>query len=113
VVVIAGVLGEGTKAIVVLLQGDTEVASWPLVGDERLDLSLVDELAQLQLAAHRLGCSIRLRAACGPLWKLLDLAGLAEVVTSADVLSVEVRGEPEGGEQAGVEEGVEPGDPLS
>jgi hypothetical protein len=95
---------------VVLVRDGVEVASWPLARDVRPDLSLIDELARLQLAAQRCGCSIRLRDACGQLWELLDLAGLAEVVMSAGGLVVEVGRETEGGEEAGVEEGVERGD---
>jgi hypothetical protein len=95
------------------MRGDAELASWPLAEGGRPDLSVVDELARLQLAARRLGCSIRLRNACGHLWDLLDLAGLAHVVTRIGGLVVEVAGEPEGAEELGVEEGVEPGDPVA
>jgi hypothetical protein len=40
----------------------------------------VDELARLQLAAGRLGCSIRLRGACVELRELLDLVGLSDLL---------------------------------
>jgi hypothetical protein len=98
---------------VVLVRGDVEVASWPLARDTRPDLSSIDELARLQLAARRVGCSIRLRDACGYLWELLDLAGLTDVVRSAGALVVEVGGETESREQVGVEEGMEPGDSVA
>jgi hypothetical protein len=98
---------------VVLVRGDVEVARWPLAQVTRPDLSAIDELARLQLAAQRLGCSIRLSDACGYLWELLDLAGLTDVVRSAGALVVEVGGETESGEQVGVEEGMEPGDPVA
>jgi hypothetical protein len=98
---------------VVLVRGGVEVASWPLARDDRPDLSVVDDLARLHLAARRAGCAIRLRDACGQLWELLDLAGLAQVIRSAGGLLVEVEREAEGGEEVGVEEGVEPGDPLA
>jgi hypothetical protein len=101
------------KTTVVLLRGDAEVASWPLAAGTPPDLSVVDHVARLQLAARRLGCSIRLRDACGQLWELLDLTGLAGVVNSAGALDVEVGGEPERGEEVGVEERVESGDPLA
>ena len=87
----------------VLARGATELASWPLPGCGRRDLSVVDELARLQLAARRLGCSIRVRDACAELLELLELAGLR----------VEVGGEPEGSEQAGVDEVVVPDDPVA
>jgi hypothetical protein len=68
------------------------------------DLGDVDALARLGLTAHRRGWTIRLRGPCDELCALLRLVGLA------DVLPVEVRGEPEGGEQLRVQEAVEPGD---
>jgi hypothetical protein len=68
------------------------------------DLGVVDGLARLQLVARRLGCSIRLRGSV-ELAELLDLVGLD--------LGLEVVGEAEGGEEVGVEEAVEPGDPLA
>jgi hypothetical protein len=89
--------------VVVLVRDNAEVASWPLVLPARPDLSVVDELARLQLAARRLGCSIRLRDGQGDLWGLLDLTGLG----------VEVGGKPEGGEQGGVEEVVMSDDPTA
>ncbi len=89
--------------MVVLVRGNAEVSSWPLAGGSRPDLFMVDELARLQVAARRLGCSIRLRDACTELSGLLDLVGLR----------VEVGGEAEGGEQASVEEVVMPDDPVA
>ena len=94
-----------------LVRGEAEVASWPLAWTSRPDLELVDSLARLQLMAGRLGYSIQLRDACSELVGLLDLAGLARVTRRAGHLVVEVRGEAEGSEQAGVEEVVVPGDP--
>ena len=67
----------------------------------------------MQLAARRLGWSIRLRGAPGELWELLDLTGLAQVVRPAGVLVVEVGGEAEDGEEAGVDEVVMPDDPVA
>ncbi len=74
------VIPRDLHATVVLVRGGTEVASWPLTGEERPDLCTVDTLARLQLAAGRLGCSIRLRDTCSELAALLDLAGLADLV---------------------------------
>jgi hypothetical protein len=71
-------------ATVVLLRGDAQVASWPLPGTGCSDLAVVDELARLQLAARRAGCSIRLCDACVELSELLHLLGLAEVVPCID-----------------------------
>ncbi|MGH3963468.1 MAG: hypothetical protein ACRDRY_09465 [Pseudonocardiaceae bacterium] len=103
---------EGTGAMVVLVLGDSEVASWPLPRWDRPDLAVVDELARLQLAARRLGCSIRLRDACIELLELLELLGLGDVVGGTAGLRREVGGQAEGGEQLGVEEVVMPDDPA-
>ncbi|MDQ3640954.1 MAG: hypothetical protein M3450_05670 [Actinomycetota bacterium] len=93
------------RAEVVLLCDRAEVASWPLLCGGRLDLSLVDELARLQLEARRQGCSIWLRYACPDLVELLQLVGLGDVL--------QVGGEAEEGEQGSVEEVVVPDDPVA
>jgi hypothetical protein len=96
---------------VVLVHGDAELASWPLVGRGRPDLAMVDELARLQLAARRLGCSVGLRQACPELLELLALVGLRAVL--APRLPRKVGGQLEGGEERGVEEVVVPDDPIA
>ena len=65
------------------------------------DLCLVDALARLALACCRAGAQVRLRNASDDLVRLIDLAGLTEV------LSVERRGQAEAREQRGVEEVVD------
>ncbi|MGA9312697.1 MAG: hypothetical protein WBV74_20370 [Pseudonocardiaceae bacterium] len=102
-----------SRALVVLVCGDVEVASWPLAGLDRLDLAVVNELARLQLAARRLGCEIRLRAACTELCELLNLVGLGELGSDTAGLCRQLSGEAEGGEQIGVEEVVMPDDPVA
>jgi hypothetical protein len=97
--------------MIVVVLGDTVVASWPLVGSNRPDLGVADELARLQLAARRLGCSIHLRDAGVDVLALLDLVGLGDVVT--DAASLQAGGKAEGGEQLCVEEVVEPDDPVA
>ena len=85
----------------VIVQGDAELTSWPLAGSEGTggpDLAVVDELARLQLAARRAGCTVRLRDAVPALVGLLDLVGLSRT------LCVEVSRQPEDLEQRGVEE---------
>jgi hypothetical protein len=99
------VVPANARAEVVLFCQDAEVASWPLICRNGVDLSVVDELARLQLEARRQGCSIWLRHACP------DLAGLLELVGLADVL--QVGGQPEELEEAGVEEVVVPDDPVA
>jgi hypothetical protein len=99
-------------ARVLLVCGEIELASWPLpCGHPRL--SVVDELARMQLAARHVGCSIALSAAPDGLLELLDLVGLRAIVPVADGLAVEVGREAEAGEQVCVEEVVMPDDPVA
>lgn len=86
-------------ATVVIVDGTTEVACWPVDGG---DLALVDELAWLALAARRAGYRVRLRDADADLARLLGLVGLSEVF-----------GQPEIREQGGLEEVVVPDDPVA
>lgn len=58
----------------------TVVATWVLPEGTRPDLGGVDALARLQLAARRLGWSIRLCTVCPRLGEVVDLAGLADVL---------------------------------
>ena len=97
-------------ATVVLVDGDAEVLSWPLRWPGSTDLAVVERLARLELAARRLGLSVRLRDACPELWELLELCGLGEVLLAT---GREVGGQAEGGEQPGVEEVVVPDDPVA
>ena len=94
------------RAEVVLLCGDEEVASWPLVCEGgRVDLGVVDTLARLQLHARRQGCQVWLRDACPNLAELVQLVGLAGVL--------QVSGQAEGFEEGGVEEVVVADDPVA
>jgi hypothetical protein len=97
---------------VVLLRGGAEVARWPLPGSDRPDLALVDEFARLHLAARRAGYSIRLRDVPAALSGLLDLLGLADLL-GARGLRIEAGRQAEGGEQVGVQEAVQPDDPVA
>ena len=90
--------------MVVLVRAGAEIASWPLTGD-RSGLSIVDDLARLQLTAKRIGCSIQLHRPCADLVGLLELAGLRGVL--------EVVGEAEGGEEVRVDEVVVTDDPVA
>ncbi len=96
-----------------LVRGESEVASWPLDPSGPHDLSLVDALARMQLAAKRMGCAIRLRNACAELSGLLDLVGLGDVVGLAEGPSSEAGWEAERLEQVGVEEVVVSDDPVA
>jgi hypothetical protein len=72
------VVCDGSRAMVVVLRGEIELFAGPL--DGRHDLALVDALARLQLVAHRLGCSVRVRDPGDELRGLLDLVGLTDVM---------------------------------
>lgn len=67
------------------------------------DVAVVDVLARLQLAVRGLGLAVRVVDVCAELAELVDLVGLRR----------EVLGQAEGGEQVGVEEGVEARDPVA
>lgn len=67
-------------AVVVLVRDGREVATWPLVLVTPLDVGVVDQLARLQLAARRQGCSICLRDPSEHLLGLLHLCGLAAML---------------------------------
>ena len=108
-----GVRPHEGDARVRLVRGEIELASWPLPGGGRADLSVVDELARLQLAARRRGCAISLQDACSELVDLLYLVGLGEVVPQDSGRCVEMVRQAERGEEAGVEEVVMPDDPVA
>ena len=101
---------DGATTVVLIVHGDVEAVLGGVVG-LRPDLALVDCLSRLELAARRRGCSIRLRDPCAELRELLELVGLSGLVAGAPRLPLEARREAEGGEQLGVEEVVQPGDP--
>lgn len=97
--------GDDSPATVVMVADDgREVVLGP-VRAPGAGFALVDTLAQLQLRAQRRGWAVRLRDVSPQLRELLQLVGLA------GVLGVEPGGKPELGEELGVQEVVEPGDP--
>ena len=90
----------------VVVDGDSVVARWRIDDPARPDLSMVETMARLHLAARRLGLQIRLEHPGAELGQLLDLVGLAELL-------LDTSREAEGGEQLRIEEVVEPGDALT
>jgi ABC-type transporter Mla MlaB component len=77
------------------------------------DQRALDALARLQLAAHRVGTSIRLQNACGELVDLLALVGLSDVLPVAGgeaVSGVEVYGQVEQRKELRIDEVVDRGD---
>lgn len=95
-----------TLALVTLVHGDTDLPFGRVVGRDP-DLAVVDALARLQLAAGRVGCSIRLRAVCPHLAELVDLAGLTALLGDCSRSALEAGRQAEAGEQLDVEEGEE------
>lgn len=75
------------------------------------DAATVDALARLQLTARRHGRRVALRHARRALQDLLALAGLCHVLPIRAGSALEVGGQAEQGEQAGVEERRHPDDP--
>jgi hypothetical protein len=73
------------------------------------DEESLETLARLQLAAHRLGTTIRLYNACPTLIDLIELAGLADVLEAVRS-GVEVDREIEEGEELWIDEEVLRGD---
>ena len=74
------------------------------------DPAILDALVRLQLAAQRLGSSIRLENACPVLVDLLALAGLSDVLPVFCASAVEMDRQAKEREQVLVDEEVEPGD---
>jgi hypothetical protein len=64
------------RTSVVLMRDGYEVARWPLELLAEPDVGVVDELARLQLAAHRVGMGIRLDSVQPELARLLEFAGI-------------------------------------
>jgi hypothetical protein len=118
--------GGTTRDVVLVLDSDVEVVLWRMDGVPDPDLWVVDALARLQLAARRVGGSIRLRNPCDRLRALLDVVGLTEVfpdvvidaagsdpgaAEARSALPLEAGGQPERGEELRVEEVVDRRDP--
>jgi hypothetical protein len=119
--------GDRSRTVVLVLDGDVEVILWRMDRMPDPDLWVVDALARLQVAARQVGGSIRLRNPGERLCALLDFVGLSEVFPdvvidgagapdpevppAGQALPLEAGGQPEGGEQLGVEEVVDRRDP--
>jgi hypothetical protein len=76
--------GSEGGTVILLVCGGVEVLRWPLPGQPRPDLALIDELARWQLIAGRLGCHLRLQHVDPHLSELLHLTGLTDIVVEAD-----------------------------
>jgi len=94
------------------LKGDRgEVLVCDVGGVASPDAVTVDALARLQLTARREGCSVMLLHAGPELLDLLDLMGLANVVSPCSDLSLESGGQAEQREESrGIEKEGDRGD---
>jgi hypothetical protein len=68
----------GPTAVVVLRRDGSDVLLGPVYARGRCDLTLVDDLLRVQLAARRFGWCIRLRQVREDLRELIELAGLTD-----------------------------------
>lgn len=79
-----GVQRRPGDAIVVLAVGGSELAAWPLAGSASPDLTVIDTLARLALAARHVGGALALRNAGPGLLALIDFVGLDDVLVAHD-----------------------------
>jgi hypothetical protein len=98
------VTGNATRTVVEVVDRGVAVATVRIEGSLP-GLFVVDALARLAVAARRVGLSVRVPEAGADLRELAAFAGLA------DALALEERRQPEGREDAGVEEVVQPDEP--
>lgn len=98
--------GGDDSTVIVVVDGDTVVARWRVDYLARPDLSMVETMARLHLAARRIGLDVHLEHPPKELWELVELVGMADLLLDAGR-------QAEGSEQLGVEEVMKPGDPVS
>jgi hypothetical protein len=116
--VVAVAVNDGSRTIVVVVDGDVEVTTVQVDGPPSPDLAVVATLARLRLMARRMGWTIRLEDPCPRLCELLEFVGLGDllldrapdlraddVVDLRDLCDCEDDG---GGESAGGNEGARP-----
>jgi hypothetical protein len=97
-------------AVVLVIEGGAEVTVWLPDASVPAGLDTVDVIARLHLVARRWGWTLHLRRPSPDLAALLAFAGLDELLLDASAL--EMVGQAQLGEQLGVQEVVEPGDPT-
>jgi hypothetical protein len=106
-------MGRVLHGVVVLVRDGAEVARWPITTGRPPDVGLLDVLARLQLVVRRVGCSARVVDPSAELADLVRFAGLGWLVDGCRSVGRQVGGEPEEGEQPGVEEVVVTDDPVA
>jgi hypothetical protein len=97
-----------TTVTVVLTRGDEELSIARVVSPQ-CDARVVDVLLRISLEAKRQGWSMRVDGVSDDLRELFVFLGLGELLAFGSAL--DVGREAELGEQAGVEEVVDPRDP--
>jgi STAS domain len=111
----AALTADGVDAVVRQVSALLATSAAGVVVDVRnapADLRAVDALARLALAARRHGARIGVRCAAPDLVRLLGLTGLSNAVPLVGGSGVEGLGQPEPGQQPGVEEVVQVPDPA-
>lgn len=98
--------------MVLVTRNGAEVARWTLAETGQADLATVETLVRLQLAARRLGYRLTLLDPDLELLGLIYLVGLPDVLCGEAALAGQVSGQPEGGEEPGVQEVVVPDNPI-
>jgi len=83
--------------MVQLAHDGAEVARWPLDDSGRADLTTVEMLLRLQLAARRLGYRMALIDPDPELLDLIELVGLSEVLGAVALSAGQVSRQPEDG----------------
>jgi hypothetical protein len=74
------VVNDGSRTIVVVVDGDVEVTTVHVDGPSAPDLAVVATVARLQLMARRMGWTIRLEDPCPRLCELLEFVGLGDLL---------------------------------
>jgi hypothetical protein len=92
--------------------GPPPVVACDVSGIVQPDEVILERLARLQLAARRLGATIRFYNACPALMDLIALAGMADVLEAVPS-GVEMDGEVEQREQLWIDEEVLRGDGIA
>lgn len=117
VFVVGGPLGPGDipalclRARALMESCDSDVIFCDVAATARSDAVLVDALAQLQLAAKRVGCEVRVLNASNELEDLIVLMGLRDQLLLYGESGIEAGREAEEREEPlGVEEEADPGD---
>ena len=107
----AAVPGLLERVRLLLATGDVDLVTCEVGGLAEPDSVAVDALARMQLAARRMGRSIRLRHVRAKLQDLLQLTGLCEEVPCSGDLRESAR-QAEEREQVRVDEEVDSADPT-